>query len=169
MNFSALLTTQPPMGATDIIILAFIILAVVLGTLYFLNRWATKKTMGQQEIIDKNKQVISIYVIDKKKDLAKNINLPKVFFENLPKLYKVMKMNFVQAKVGPQIMTFICDKRVFNAMPVKKNVKVDVAGLYIVSIKGMKSEYELKQIRKEKKAREKEAKKQEKKAIKNNK
>ena len=34
----------------------------------------------------------------------------------------------------------MCDKPVFNVMPVKKNVKVELAGMYIVGIVGMNLE-----------------------------
>lgn len=73
-----------------------------------------------------------------------------------------MKMNFVQVKVGPQILTLIADKRVFDAMPLKKTVKVEIAGLYIVNIVGMKSAEEMKAIAKAKKEKAKEDKKKKK-------
>ncbi|MBR5816771.1 MAG: hypothetical protein IKY38_05030, partial [Anaerotignum sp.] len=50
------------------------------------------------------------------------------------------KAFLVRAKVGPQIVTLMCDKPVFDVMPVKKNVKVDLAGMYIVGITGMNLE-----------------------------
>ena len=42
----------------------------------------------------------------------------------------------VKAKVGPQIVNLMCDKSVFEIMPMKKNVKVELAGIYIVKIQG---------------------------------
>lgn len=147
------------MSTGDIIILVVGIIAAVFAGLYFLNRWAYKKMDTQQTLIDKSKQTATIFVIDKKKDKITNVNMPKVVIENMPKVYKYMKMRFVQAKIGPQIMTLICDKRIFEAIPVKKNVKVELAGIYIVNVIGMKSAEELKQMKKEKKLKEKEAKK----------
>lgn len=147
------------MSTGDIIILVVGIIVAVFAGLYFLNRWAYKKMDTQQTLIDKSKQTATIFVIDKKKDKITNVNMPKVVIENMPKVYKYMKMRFVQAKIGPQIMTLICDKRIFEAIPVKKNVKVELAGIYIVNVIGMKSAEELKQMKKEKKLKEKEAKK----------
>ena len=89
--------------------------------------------------------------------------MPKAVMEQMPKIYKRMKLYFVQAKIGPQIMTLMCDKRVFAAIPIKKNVKVEIAGMYIVSVAGMKSPEEMKALRKEKKLKEKAAKKAERK------
>lgn len=141
----------------DISILFVAIAAVVIGGIYFLNRWASKRYTAHQEMIDKNKQTIQIYVIEKRHDYAKNVNLTKQVRDNLPKTYKYLRMYFVQAKVGPQIMTLVTDKAVFNAIPVKKAVKVDVAGMYIVTVKGMKTPEELKKARQEKRAAEKAA------------
>ena len=79
-----------------------------------------------------------------------------ILINQLLVLYKKMKMYFVQAKIGPQIMTLMCDKKVFAAIPVKKNIKVEIAGIYIVSVAGMKSPEELKAIKKQKKEKAKE-------------
>lgn len=148
------------MGYGDIILIIFLVLAVLVGAFYFFNKWAYKKMDSQQAIIDKSKQSATIYVIDKKKDKITNINMPKMVVDQIPKAYKFMKMYFVQAKIGPQIMTLMCDKRVFEAIPVKKNVKVEIAGIYIVNVIGMKSVEEVKAAKKAKKAKEKEEKKQ---------
>lgn len=127
--------------------------------LYFLNNWASKKMGNQQELIEKSKQTMSIYVIDKKKTKAEGSGLPKAVMEKLPKIYKFMKVYLVKAKIGPQIMTLMCEKKVFNALPVKKNIKVEIAGIYIIGMKGMKSEKEMKEASKAKKQASNESKK----------
>lgn len=154
-------------GLDWIIVVVVIIVAVFVG-LYFLNKWAYKKMDTQQTMIEKMKNSMSIYVIDKKRDKITNINMPKAVVEQMPKIYKKMKMCFVQAKIGPQIMTLICDKKVFAAIPIKKNVKVEIAGIYIVSVAGMKTPQEMKAIQKEKKAKAKAEAKAAKQAKKNN-
>ncbi len=138
-------------GAGDIILLvAFIIGAIVLG-LYFLNRWATRKQSEQQSFISQNKQTLTAYIIDKKRDKIQNINMPKMVTEAMPSYSKLMKSYFVQVKVGSQIQTLMCDKNVFEAIPVKKSVKIEVAGIYIVNVVGMKSKEEMKAKKKAKK------------------
>lgn len=97
--------------------------------------------------------------MNKRRDKITNVNMPKMVIDQIPKWSKFMKMNFVQVKVGPQILTLIADKRVFDAMPLKKTVKVEIAGLYIVNIVGMKSAEEMKAIAKAKKEKAKEDKK----------
>lgn len=143
------------MGYGDILIIVAIVIGIILFGLYYLNKIAYKKMNSQQEFIDRSKQVTSIFVIDKKRAKIKDVNMPKIVLEKMPKIYKIMKLNFVQAKIGPQIMTLICDKKVFAAVPIKKNIKVELAGIYIVSMVGMKTPAELKAIKKAKKLKDK--------------
>ncbi len=152
------------MSIGDIILIIFAVIVVIAAGFYIFNKWAYKKIDAQQSIIDKSKQRMSIYVIDKRKDKITNINMPKMVIEQIPKFYKFIKMYFVQAKVGPQIVTLMCDKRVFEAIPVKKNVKVEIAGIYIVSVMGMKTPEEIKAAKKAKKEKEKAEKKASKKS-----
>ncbi len=131
-------------GAGDILILVIVLVGIIAGVLYYLNRWASRKMTDQNQMIERTRQTVTIYVIDKKKAKVKEANLPKVVMEQMPKMYRFIKVPLVKAKVGAQITTLMCDKRVFNALPVKKNVKVDVAGIYITDMKGLKSEKEYK-------------------------
>jgi len=66
----------------------------------------------------------------------------------IPRMGRIMKMPLVKAKIGPQIVTLIADNAVFPALPVKKNVTVEIAGAYIVSMKGMKTKRQLAEQRK---------------------
>lgn len=139
----------------DIIIVVVLILGAVGVGLYFLNKWAYKKMDEQQRMIARTSQAATIYVIDKRKEKPNNANLPKAVLEQLPRRASLMKMPLVKAKIGPQIITFICDKKVFEALPLKKNVKVDISGIYITNMKGMKTDKEMKALAKEKKAKAK--------------
>lgn len=122
----------------QIILIVLAVLAIVLVGLYFLGRKMQSKMDQQQNLINQHKMTTSILVIDKKKEKITNSNLPKTVIEQFPKVYRFKKMPLVKAKVGPQITTFICDDKVFKKLPTKKVVKVDIAGLYIVSIKSIK-------------------------------
>ena len=42
-----------------------------------------------------------------------------------------------QAKVGPQIVSLICDEKIFESVPVKKEVKAVVSGIYVLDVKGL--------------------------------
>ena len=131
------------MDMWDVAIIVFIVLVVIGVTIYFLNRWAGKRMVQHNDMVATHKQTVSIYVIDKKREKMQNANFPKAVMEQVPKWNQFMKMPLVKAKIGPQIMTLMCDKDVFNALPVKKTISVDIAGIYIVSMKGMKSKGEM--------------------------
>ena len=141
-------------SAMDIILIVVFAVAAVGAGLYFLNKWASKKVSGQQEMIERTRTVTNIYVIDKKKDKAANVNLPKAAVSQMPKIYKFINMPFVKAKIGPQIITLMCDAKVFKALPVKKTVKVGLAGIYIADMVGMKTAKELKELKKNKKQKD---------------
>jgi len=125
------------------------ILAVIgVTAFYFINRWAGKKAAAQQDMVAQHKQTVSIYVIDKKKDKITNAGFPKAVADQIPRMAKLMKTPLVKAKIGPQIMTLVCDAKVFDALPVKKTVSVELAGAYIVGMKGMKTKMEMAELRK---------------------
>jgi len=121
------------------ILLIILAVLVVLGVvLYFFGKKMQTKMDQQQSLINQHKMVTSILVIDKKKTKITNSNLPKTVIDQFPKWYRFRKLPLVKAKIGPQITTFICDEKVFKNLPTKKVVKVEIAGLYILSIKSVK-------------------------------
>ncbi|MDR3239558.1 MAG: hypothetical protein LBT44_05675 [Clostridiales bacterium] len=139
------------MGVADILVIVFIVLAALGVGLYFLNRWASQKMIEQQNVLQKAKQQVTIFVIDKKKEKPIDSSLPKEVKSKLPKMYRFMKAPLVKAKIGPQIMTLMCEPKVFEVLPVKKSVRVELAGIYIAEMKGMKSKREMKELAKAKK------------------
>ena len=134
--------------AVDVLIIVSIIAIVVGLAIYFLNKWAGKRAAQQQEMVAQHKQTVSIYVIDKKKDKLSNANFPKAVTDQMPRMGKMMKMPLVKAKIGAQIMTLICEADVYDALPLKKTVSVEMAGAYIVGMKGMKTKLEMQELRK---------------------
>jgi len=143
------------MGLFDYLLIAFVVAAAIGAALYFLNRWASTKMVEQQETMDRVKQIVTIFVIDKKKDKPINSTLPNEVKKQLPKIYRVMKMPLVKAKIGPQIVTLISDKKVYDALPLKKNVKIELAGIYIAGMHGMKSKKDMRDLSKSKQAKSK--------------
>lgn len=114
--------------------IVFVVVAAVLVGLYFWGRKLQTRYDEQQQLINDNKQSATIFVIDKKKDHVDNLKLPKQVKEGLPWMYKKRKMPVVIAKVGPQIQTFMCDQKVFDSIPTKKQIKVELAGLLIINV-----------------------------------
>ena len=55
---------------------------------------------------------------------------------------EISKVPVVKAKVGPKIMTFMCDASIFPQVPIKKEVKATVSGIYITSVRGIRGPLE---------------------------
>lgn len=128
------------MNFSDVLIIIIVVLALILVGLYFLNKKSMRRMIQAQDFIDQNRTTVQIFVIDKKQEKPSPTNLPKAVYEQMPKSAKMRKTNMVRAKVGPQIVTLLCDKPVYNVLPVKKSVKVDIAGMYIIGMKGLNLE-----------------------------
>lgn len=118
-----------------LIILAVLIVAVIV--LYFVGKRAQKKQEEQQAQIDAMKQTVSMLIIDKKRMKIKESGLPQAVLDQTPKLMRGTKLPIVKAKVGPQIMSLVCDEKIFDSVPVKKEVKAVVSGIYITDVKGL--------------------------------
>ncbi|MEE0315039.1 hypothetical protein [Eshraghiella crossota] len=140
-----------------------IVLAVIIGILIALiivGRKMQKKQQASQADIEAASQIISMLVIDKKKMKVKDATLPKVVTEQIPKYMRFAKLPLVKAKVGPKVMTLIADVKVFDALPLKTEVKVAVSGIYITEIKYIRGKVEPKPLtKKEQRAKAKAAKK----------
>lgn len=132
-----------------IIVLVVLIAAVVI--LYFLGKKAQKKQNEQQAQIDAMKQTVSMLIIDKKKMRLKDAGLPQAVMDQTPKLMRYSKLPIVKAKVGPQVLSMICDAKIFDSVPVKKEVKAVVSGIYITDVKGLHGKQEPKPVKKKSK------------------
>ncbi len=128
-----LFTLTTPMIVAIIVLVVTIALFIVL---YFLGKKAQKKQAEQQEIMQANKQYVTMLVIDKKKLQITKSGLPQSVIDQTPKYLRWQKLPVVKAKVGPQMVTMIADDKIFPDLPVKKEIKAGVSGLYIVDFKG---------------------------------
>lgn len=113
------------------------VLIIVLVVLYFLGKKAQKRQNEQQQQIDAMKQTVSMLIIDKKRMKLKDAGLPQAVIAQTPKLMRRAKLPIVKAKVGPQIMSLVCEEKIFDSVPVKKEVKAVVSGIYITDVKGL--------------------------------
>lgn len=118
-----------------IVIAAVLLVGVIV--LYFLGKKAQKRQEAQQAQIDAAKQSVSMLIIDKKRMKIKESGLPQMVIDQTPKLLRGSKLPIVKAKVGPQILSLVCDEKIFDSIPVKKEVKASVSGIYITEVKGL--------------------------------
>lgn len=127
---------------TGVIVLLVVIavLAAILIVLYFLGRKAEKRQAEQDAQIKAAAQSVTLLIIDKKKVRMKDSGLPESMINQTPWYGKMAKIPVVKAKVGPQVRTFVCDAAIYDLVPLKKEVKAQVSGLYISSVKGMRGQ-----------------------------
>ena len=121
-----------------LIVMLSIIGVLVIGcvVLYFVGKKLQKKQEESQVQMEAQSQVATILVIDKAKMRLKDAGLPAEVLENTPKYLRRSKVPVVKAKIGPKIMTLMCDDKIFPLLPVKKNLKVKISGIYIMGVIG---------------------------------
>lgn len=124
-----------------LLVIAIVLLIAVIA-LYFVGKKAQKKKEEQDAQIAASAQTISMLIIDKKKMRLKDAGLPAAVMEQTPKMLRRSKMPIVKAKVGPKVMTLICDAQIYDSIPTKKEVKAVVSGLYITGVKGLRGSNE---------------------------
>ena len=113
------------------------VMLIAVIVLFFVGKKLDKKQKEQQDMLDSNRQTISMLVIDKKKVRFKDAGFPQSVVDQAPKLSRFMKVPVVKAKVGPQVMSLVADEKIFDMIPVKKEVKAVVSGIYITDVKGL--------------------------------
>ena len=128
-----------------VLLIILAVLVVLLGVLYFFGRKAQKKQAIQQEQMEAAKQTVSMLIIDKKRLKIKESGLPQMVIDQTPRLMRGSKLPIVKAKVGPKIMTLVCDAKIYDLVPIKKEVKAVVSGIYITEVKGVRGPLEIPQ------------------------
>lgn len=137
------------MAPWAIILIIFTVVVIAgLVALYFVGNRMQKKQEANQEQMQAAAQTVSILVIDKKKMKMKEAGLPKIVLDQTPKYMRGTKVPVVKAKIGPKVMTLICDAKVYDIIPVKKEVKAVISGIYIMDVKGLRGNLEQKPVKK---------------------
>lgn len=127
-----------------VIIVLVIVIALGIGCffLYRKGKEMQERSESTQEQMKVGAQTQSLLVIDKKRMRLKDANLPKVVLEQTPKIYRRSKVPVVKVKVGPKIVTMMCDDKIFDLIPLKKEIKAVINGIYIMDVKGLRSNLE---------------------------
>ncbi|HKL79859.1 MAG TPA: hypothetical protein VJ888_05415 [Mobilitalea sp.] len=133
-------------GTIITIVLAVVVVAFIV--LYIVGRKLQKKQESSQAQMKSSAQTVSILVIDKKKMKLKEANLPKIVLDQTPKYMRSSKVPIVKAKIGPKVMSLVCDAKIFDLIPVKKEVKAVLSGIYIMDVKGLRSNLDVKKEKK---------------------
>ena len=117
-----------------LIVIAVVLLVAVIA-LYLVGRKAEKKQAEQQRVMQENSQLISLYVLDKKKLRLKEAGLPSIVMEQAPKYARRAKLPIVKVKAGPRVMNLIADAKIYETILPKQEIKAKVSGIYITSFK----------------------------------
>lgn len=116
--------------------------------MYFLGKRMQQKQEANQAQLEAAAQQVSMLIIDKKRMKLKEAGLPQIIIDNTPKYLRRSKVPVVKAKIGPKIMTLMCDAAIFDQIPLKKEVKATVSGIYITAVKGIRGPLETPQKKK---------------------
>lgn len=117
------------------LIVVLVVLVALIAFLYIYGNKLQKKQQKAQEQMQVGAQTVSMLVIDKKRVKLKEAGFPQIVIDQTPKYLRGSKVPVVKAKIGPKIMPLMCDEKVFDLIPVKKEVKVVMNGIYIMNVK----------------------------------
>lgn len=135
----------PVFGISTAVIVMIVIAVILIAALVALSIYG-KKLQDRQEASQKElenaSQSVSLLVIDKKRMKLNESGLPQIVLEQTPKYMRGRKVPIVKAKIGPKIMPLICDEKIFEVIPVRKEVKAIISGIYIMDVKGLRSNLE---------------------------
>lgn len=141
---------MPVMGISTVVIVMIVIAVILIAALVALSIYG-KKLQDRQEAsqreLENASQSVSLLVIDKKRMKLSESGLPQIVLEQTPKYMRGRKVPIVKAKIGPRIMPLICDEKIFEVIPVRKEVKAVISGIYIMGVKGLRSNLEARQTK----------------------
>ena len=138
-----------------IMLIIMVVAIVILFILYKIGNKLQARQMAQKEQLAESAQPATMLIIDKKYLPMKDAGLPKMVLEQTPKRYQKQKLPIVKAKVGPQIINFICDDAIYDDVPTKGEVKAMVSGIYILSVKSVRNKKKNAQVEEETKKEKK--------------
>lgn len=127
-----------PVWSIVLLVISGILLVALIALMIYGNKMQKKSEAAQQSMMA-GAQTYSILVIDKKMMKLKDAGFPKIVLEQTPKYLRGSKVPVVKAKIGPKVTTLMCDVKIFDLIPVKKEVKAVMNGIYIIDVKGLRS------------------------------
>lgn len=126
-----------------VLVVALVLTALLVVVIIYGNKLQKKSDASQAEM-RAGAQPCSMLVIDKKRMKITEAGFPQVVIDQTPKYLRRAKIPVVKAKVGPRVASLMCDERIFDVIPVKKEVKAMINGIYIVDVKGLRGGLDVK-------------------------
>ena len=131
-----------PNTGTIVFIVVLVVMIAAMVALYFMGKKAQTRKDEQDAQMAAVAQTVSMLIIDKKRLRIKDSGLPQVVIDQTPKYLRWTKLPVVKAKVGPKVMTLIADEAIYADIPVKKEVKATISGIYITGVRGLRGPLE---------------------------
>ncbi len=122
-----------------VLLVVLVVVVAALVALYIFGSKMQKKSETAQADMMAGAQTYSILVIDKKMMKLKEAGFPKIVLDQTPKYLRGSKVPVVKAKIGPKVATLMCDAKIYDLIPVKKEVKAVMNGIYIIDVKGLRT------------------------------
>ena len=129
----------------NIVLIVIAVIAVILVILYFVGSKLQEKQAATEKTMEQMSMVVSLLVLDKQKLHIKDSGLMKQVQDAVPAYLKWRKFPIIKARIikaniagGSQVMSFICDPKIYKIMPVKTEVKVSLSGIYITKLHSAK-------------------------------
>ena len=129
----------------QIVLIVLAVIAVILVILYFVGSKLQAKQVNTEKTMKQMSMVVSLLVLSKDKLHIKDSGLMKQVQDAIPAYMRWRKFPIVKARIikaniagGAQVMSFICDPKVYKVMPVKTEVKVTIADIYITKLHSAK-------------------------------
>ena len=128
----------------NIILIIIAVIVVILVILYFVGSKLQTKQVAAEKTMQQMSMVVSLLVLDKQKLHIKDSGLMKQVQDAIPAYMRWRKFPIVKARIiktnlaGAQVMSLICDPKIFKVIPVKTEVKVTLAGVYITKLHSAK-------------------------------
>ena len=133
---------------TIVLLVILAVLIVALVVLYFWGKRLQKRQAESEAQMEATKQTVSMLVIDKKMLRMKDSGLPQIVIDQTPKLMRRSKMPIVKSRVQGRIMTLVADQKIYPLIPVKKEVKAVISGIYIMDVKAIRGQLEKPPVKK---------------------
>ena len=115
---------------------ALLIAAIVF--IYIRGRKMQQQQAEAKKKMEEAKQTVTMLVIDKQKKRMNEAGLPDEVMKQVPVYARRFKVPVVKAKIQTRIMTLLADDKVFEILPVKKQVTCTVSGMYITELKSIR-------------------------------
>lgn len=120
-----------------LLVVLLVLIALFVGLIIY-GRKMQKKQEASQADIRAGAQTFSILVIDKKRMKITEAGFPQIVIDQTPKYLRRAKVPVIKAKIGPKVATLMCDEKIFDIIPVKKEVKAIINGIYVIDVKGLR-------------------------------